>query len=317
MNSGCYNLSLLIIYVQQITNPMKSSNFADRLNFILIYPLLWGLSKLPFAILYFLSDCAYLLVFHLFKYRRRVVRQNLATAFPELSEERRSEIERKFYHHFCDIFVEMVKTISISQKEMTKRFTFENIEIIKKMEAEGKSIILMCSHYASYEWLVIIDSYVKFKAYGVYKKLKNKYFDDLVKKSRGKFGGTLIPSKEVKDEVKMNAENHILSYYGFVSDQSPRIRTVNYFTKFFGVTVPAYTGAEYLAKKFDMNVIFLKTRKIKRGFYTTTFEVLDQPITSYPDYAVTDRFLSILEGQIKEAPEYYLWTHKRFKHRQN
>ena len=296
---------------------MKLSNFADRVNFIIIYPLLWGLSKLPFVILYLLSDFSFLLVYYIFRYRRRVVKQNLAIALPDLSETKRNEIEQKFYHHFCDIFVEMVKTISISKKEMTKRFTFENIEVLKKLEDENKSIVLMCSHYASYEWLVIIDSYVKFKAYGIYKKLKNKYFDNLVKNSRGKFGGTLISSKEIKEEVQKNAENHLLCYYGFVSDQSPRLRTINYFTHFLGVTVPAYTGAEYLAKKFDLNVIFLKTKKIKRGFYSTRLVELERPLHTYPDYAVTDRFLSILEEQIKEAPQYYFWTHKRFKHRRD
>lgn len=287
----------------------------DRAIFIVLYPFLWGLSLLPFSVIYLLSDFSFLLIFYVFKYRRRVVKQNLAIALPQLSEERREEIERKFYKHFCDIFVEMVKTISISEKELLKRFTFENIELIKKMEDEGKSIILMCSHYASYEWLVVINGYTTFSAFGVYKKLKNKYFDDFVKKTRGKFGGTLIPSKEVVERIKENENKHILGYYGFVSDQSPRIRTINYFTKFFGVTVPAYTGAEYLAKKFDMNIMFLKSTKIKRGYYRARFVELERPLSTYPDYTVTDTFLKLLEEQIREAPEYYLWTHKRFKHR--
>lgn len=287
----------------------------DRVKFILLCPLLWSLSQLPFCIIYLLSDFSYMLVYHVFKYRKAVVKQNLAIALPDLSEEEREKIERKFYHHFCDIFFEMTKTISISKKEMRKRFTFENIEVIKKMEEEGKSIMLMCSHYGSYEWLVVLNGYTTFKAYGIYKKMSNKYFDNYVRKTRGKFGGTLIPSKEIKEEIKENKKNNILGYYGFVSDQSPRIRTVNYFTRFFGVTVPAYTGAEYLAKKFDMNIMFLKCTKIKRGYYIARLMELDHPLSTYPDYAVTDLFLRLLEDQIREAPEYYLWTHKRFKHR--
>ena len=287
----------------------------DRVKFILLYPFLWCLSQLPFGIIYLLSDFSYILVYHVFKYRKVVVKQNLAIALPHLSEEEREKIERKFYHHFCDIFFEMTKTISISKKEMRKRFTFENVEVIKKMEQEGKSIMLMCSHYGSYEWLVVLNGYTTFKAYGIYKKMKNKYFDNAVRKTRGKFGGTLIPSKEVKEEIKENKKNNILGYYGFVSDQSPRIRTVNYFTRFFGVTVPAYTGAEYLAKKFDMNIMFLKCSKVKRGYYRARLMELDHPLSTYPDYAVTDLFLRLLEDQIREAPEYYLWTHKRFKHR--
>ena len=182
------------------------------------------------------------------------------------------------------------------------------------MEDKGKSIMLICSHYASYEWLVTVNNHTAFSAFGVYKKVKNKYFDDFLRKTRVKFGGTLIPSKEIVERIKENEAISLLGYYGFVSDQSPRIRTVNHFTHFFGVSVPAYTGAEYLAKKFDMNILFLKSTKIKRGYYSARFIKLDHPLSTYPDYAVTDTFLALLEDQIREAPEYYLWTHKRFKH---
>jgi KDO2-lipid IV(A) lauroyltransferase len=244
-----------------------------------------------------------------------VVRENLKIALPHLSDKERKRVEQRFYHHFCDSIMEVIKTITISPKEMEKRFIIDNIELVKEMEAKGKSIILICAHYSSYEWLLVMNKYLSFKGFGIYKKLRNKYFDKMIRKIRGRFGGILINSKDAIKRIKQNQDNGILGYYGFVSDQSPKLRKVNHYTKFFGVEVPVFTGAEYLAKKLDMNVMFVKGEKIKRGYYKAKFISITGEPKDYPDFQITDKFLRLLEKQILEAPEYYLWTHKRFKHR--
>jgi KDO2-lipid IV(A) lauroyltransferase len=287
------------------------------LTFLVSYPLLWIVSKVPFRILYLLSDFSYVILYKIIGYRKKIVKENLLIALPHLTEKERLTIEKKFYRHFCDSFLELIKTITISEKEMEKHFKIENIELVKEFEAKGKSIVLICAHYSSYEWLLIMNKYITFQGFGVYKKLRNKYFDNLIQTVRGKFGGTLVNSKEIITKVKENQKNGILGYYGFVSDQSPKIRTINHFSSFFGLKVPVFTGAEFLAKKFDMNVMFVKGQKIKRGYYKATFISPKKEVNDYPDYQLTDEFLQLLEKQILEAPEYYLWTHKRFKHRQN
>lgn len=283
--------------------------------FIVVYPILWFTSILPFKILYFLSDIAYVIVYHIVGYRKKTVRKNLCIAVPHLSHIERKIIEKKFYRHFCDSFFEMIKTISISDKEIRKRFIIDNIELITEFEKKGKSIILICAHYSSYEWLLVMNKYITFHGFGVYKKIGNKYFDKLVRNIREKFNATLINTKEIAVIMKQNQEKGILGYYGFISDQSPKKHRTNYHTKFFGVEVPVFTGAEYLAKKLDMNVMFVKGQKIKRGYYKAHFIAYEGNPKETVNHEITDKFLRLLELQILEAPEYYLWTHKRFKHR--
>ena len=285
------------------------------LIYLIIYPVLLLVSILPFRMLYILSDIVCFFVYRVFSYRKEVVRENIALALPHLSEKERLVIEKKSYQHLCDMFLEMIKTMSISKEEMDRRFVFKNLDVYNSLEKEGKSIALLCSHYASYEWVVSMNSKISFKGYGIYKKINNKYFDSLVRRIRSKFHAELIPINKTAEVIAHNYSNHIPSLYGFVSDQSPQIRSQNYWHNFMGIEVPVYVGAELLSKKFDMNVVFLKVSKIKRGFYEADLQVLSTHIKEVPDFEIMDVFLQKVEQQIIEAPQYYLWTHKRWKHR--
>lgn len=287
------------------------------LLFLIIYPLLWFVSVLPFRVLYLLSDATYILVYYIIGYRKKTVRENLALTLPHLSNKERLNIERKFFHHFCDGFFEMAKTMTISEKEMEKRFVFTNLKLYQDLEKKQKSIAILCAHYGSYEWLVSMNRHISFKGYGIYKKIANKYFDKLVHDIRSKFKANLIDTKE---SIKVMAENQkagVLSLYGFASDQSPKKGKAFHWNSFMGIKVPVHTGAEMLAKKMDMNMIFVKVKKVKRGFYEATFVHLTDNVSAVPNYEITDTFLRLVEKQIYEAPEYYLWTHKRWKHADN
>lgn len=288
------------------------------LAYLAIYPILFFFSILPFRVLYFLSDCVYVLIYYVIGYRKSTVRLNMALTLPHLSFKERKKIEKKFYHHFCDTFVEMVKTLTISVDELKRRFTLDNMELVHEFEQKGKSIVLICAHYGSYEWLLVMNKYMTtHTGFGVYKKINNRYFDALVRKIRGKFDAYLIDTKETIPVMKANQRKGILGYYGFISDQSPKIYRVPYWGMFFGMEVPVHTGAEILAKKLDMNVMFVKGAKIRRGYYKATFIPYNETPKDVPNFEITDRFLRLLEQQIIESPEYYLWTHKRFKHRRN
>lgn len=285
------------------------------LAFLLIYPILWCISILPFPILYKFSDGVYQLIYHLVGYRKKTVRENLRLAFPEKSDAERLAIEKKFYRHLCDMFLEMIKTMTISQKEIEKRFTFSNLDLYLENEKKGKAIALMCAHYASYEWLLSMNYHVTFKGIGIYKKIANDHFDKLVKNIRARFGAELITTKDTPRTILHNKAAGILGVYGFASDQSPKLDRAHHWTEFMGIKTPVHTGAEMLAKKFDMNVMFLRTEKISRGHYQATFEEMSDNPKSIPDYEITDDFMKRVEKQIRNAPEYYLWTHKRWKHR--
>lgn len=285
------------------------------LVYIIIYPFLWIVSILPFRLLYAVSDGLYFLLYYIVGYRKKVVRNNLNLVFPDKTEEEIKAITKTFYHHLSDMVVESIKSLTISEAEMKKRFTFTNIEEIHKIEDTNKSIVLMCAHYGSWEWIFILQTHIKSKGYAVYKRIENKYFDRLVKRIRAKYNSFLITTKEtvpILVEAKRKGE---LTINGFISDQSPRRRKAFHWNEFMNIKVPVHTGAEMLAKKLDMAVVFFRVKKVGRGYYETTFETITTTPNEFKDYEITDIFLKLVEKQIYEAPEYYLWTHKRWKYR--
>lgn len=287
------------------------------LAYILIYPFFWLVSILPFRILYAFSDLIYLFIYRIFGYRKKVVQDNLKLVFPEKSSKEISTITKKFYHHLCDMIVEAMKSMTISEAEMKKRYTFTNIELLKKLEDQNRSVIIMCGHYASWEWIFILQTYVSHKGFAVYKRLNNKYFDRLIKRIRAKYNSHLITTKETITTLKASHAKNELTITGFVADQSPKLNKAHHWNSFMGVTVPIHTGAEMLAKELNQAVVFFDVRKMKRGYYQTTFKTIAEHPKEFKNYEITDIFKSFIEEQIKEQPEYYLWTHKRWKHRNN
>jgi len=285
------------------------------LAYILIYPIIWLLSIFPTRVLYMFSSILFVFIFYVLGYRRKVVRENLKLCFPEKSDKEIRAIAKKFYQHFCDMIFESIRSLSISEAEIKKRFKFTNIEELHKVEKANKSIMLMCAHYGSWEWIFILQRYVKFDGYAVYKKLKNKHFDKLVRKIRAKYNTYLITTKQTVFTLRDLKSKGKMSIFGFLSDQSPKVKQARHWQEFMGVKVPVYTGAEGLAKELDMAVMFFETKKIKRGYYETTFKTITLNPNDYKDYEITDMFLKYLENLIYENPEFYLWTHKRWKHK--
>jgi KDO2-lipid IV(A) lauroyltransferase len=287
----------------------------QRVSFLLAYPLLWLISRLPFRILYFLSDMLFFLVYRVIRYRRKVVRENLNLVFPDKSEHELRTIEKKFFAHLCDMFLEMVKTMGITRQELDRRFTFSNLEVLRSLEEQGKSVMLMFPHYASWEWVISLDPHVKGRGIAIYQPINNKYFDQWVRKVRGKFGTTLVTTRETRDCIRQNRKEGNLITYGILSDQSPMAGKARYWAPFMGITVPMHVGAEAICKQMDLPAIYLKIRKLKRGHYQGSFVLLAENPAGVPDYEITDAFFREVEKAIAEAPEYYFWTHKRWKHR--
>lgn len=284
------------------------------LIFWLVYPILWLISRLPFWLFYKVSDLVYVLAYYIVGYRKKTVRYNLKTAFPEKTDNELKLIEKQFYKHMCDMFLEMIKSISISAEELKKRFELPDLDIIHKLAAENRSSIIVMGHYASYEWLTALQFYFDHSGYGVYKRIKNKYFDKLIRDIRGKWNSELLANKEATFIIKKQQRAGKMATYAFIADQSPKTRKNQYCTEFLGQNVPFFTGIERLAIAENMPVLYLAVDKVKRGHYRAIFKVITEEPTSMPDHAITDAFISNLEVQIRHAPQYYLWTHKRFKH---
>ena len=243
-----------------------------------------------------------------------MVRENLTLVFPEKPASEIKRIEKEFYRHMCDMFLEMAKTMNLSKAAVRKKYKVLNIEVIQEIEKE-KSILMPCSHYANWEWNVSMNLYVKSKGYAIYQKLANKYFDKLVKDLRSRWNTTLITTHETVKTVIKNEKEGTTSIYGMVSDQSPMVVHAHYWDKFMGITVPIYIGTETLARKLDLAVVFLKVSKVKRGYYQAEFIPITLSGKETAPYEITKKFIALTEQQIRERPEHYLWTHKRWKHR--
>ncbi|MBP8793735.1 MAG: lysophospholipid acyltransferase family protein [Lutibacter sp.] len=283
--------------------------------YMLVYPIIWLISMLPFRVLYFISDGVYYLLYYVFGYRKKTVAGNLKLVFPEKTDKELKTIEKRFYHHLVDVFIEMLKSFTVSKEAVYKRYTFTNVEIFDELFKDGKSIALVGPHYANWEWIMSLDSFVKYNGVAAYTKINNPYFNNKMLKSRSKFGTNMIQTSRIIAEMQKNKKENVPTIYGLLSDQSPHISKAFYWSKFLGVKVPIHTGAEMLAKRFDMNVVYIATKKIKRGHYETTFSLITDNATSIPDYQITDIFLEKVEAQIRKEPAYYFWTHRRFKHK--
>ena len=221
------------------------------IGYIIAYPFIFIISIRPFRVLYFLSDILYIILYRLIGYRKKVVFTNLKIAFPEKSDKELKEIMKKFYSHFLDIFMEMIKTFSISNEEILRRFHLTNPEDLEAFMSRNKNIMLMSSHYGNFEWLFSLNLRVDHNGFAAYKKVKNKYFNNYVVRSRSRFNTTLIPTKLIRKELAENDRKGISSVYGMLVDQSPKLQKAFHWTTFFGKEVPVITGTEMLAKKYN------------------------------------------------------------------
>jgi KDO2-lipid IV(A) lauroyltransferase len=284
------------------------------LTFMLVYPIIWIFARLPFKILYLISDILFFIIYRIIRYRRKVVTSNLEKVFQNKNKIEIARLAKKHYRHFTDLFIEMLKTWSMSKEDINKHFKYRNISILNELYDEGKSIILVCGHYGNWEWSGNMESFMKHKGHAVYKPMKNKYFDHLIYKIRAKFGATPIDKNKIIKTFITNEKNKIPGLYLMVADQSPKLQHTRFWSKFLGVKVPVFVGSEILAKKMDAAVVFFDIKKVKRGFYEATFNVLSKNPKELQNYKITELFLRELECQIFTEPAYYFWTHKRFKH---
>ena len=286
----------------------------QRVVYLIAYPFIYLIASVPFNVLYIFSDFLRLIIYNLLGYRKKIVRSNLRKAFPHKSEDDLKWIEKRFYKHFCDITLEAFKSLTISSEEMQKRMVFKNLDVLTQFEKGNRSVIIMCGHYASWEWMLSIGYHTVSQGYGIYTPIMNKYLNKLIIKIRKKHRGNLISRYSAIQQIKNLHNEGNIAVYGFVSDQSPRPKPKSYWRPFLGVKVPVFVGAEMVARELDFGVVYAKINRVKRGYYEASFELIsDQPKKTKLN-RITDTFTEWLEQDIYSDPTQYLWTHKRFKH---
>lgn len=267
-------------------------------------------------VLYVKSDFTYFLVYYIFRYRRSIVRENLSYSFPYLSKKELVKIEKKFYHHLCDLIFESLKIVGMSKAEILHRMKYINHEpVIKHYNEGGNSVMLYTSHNGNWEWTSSFSLLLpKDKpVYQVYKEQNSKISTQIISKIRTHFGAKNIEMKEVlRQMVRMRNDNKT-GMFGMVGDQSPAWTNIHYFTEFLNQDTAVITGTEQLAKKFNYPVYYVRVRKIKRGYYSC--ELI--PIAVHPreteEHEITEKYMRLLEEDIMHDPSTWLWSHKRWK----
>ncbi len=289
-----------------------------KITYYIIGGIWWLLSLLPLKILYLLSDMLYVLVHHVIGYRKKIVRKNLTNSFPEKSLDEIKQIEKGFYHFFCDYIVETIKQFSISKEEMKRRMVISGVEEMKdRMEKENKTFcFIYLGHFCNWEWIASLPYWVPndILCAQIYHPLYNKAFDKLFLRIRNKFGGECIPMKETLRRIIELRRAKQKTIIGFISDQAPKWNSIHHFVDFLNQETPVFIGTEKIAKQVDALVYYGDVRRVKRGFYTCEFKPMaEKPVKEIPDWELTDAYAHLLEEMISRHPNFWLWSHNRWK----
>jgi KDO2-lipid IV(A) lauroyltransferase len=260
------------------------------------------------------SDLLYLLMHHIVRYRKKVVYGNIAKAFPGYTRKEIRHTARKFYHHLCDLILESAVSYFYSESEALEKFSYVNPEVLDEMYAKGKQVLAVAGHYGNWEYLNTLAAASAYPTLAIYKPLKNKYFDGMMKKIRNKYGCMLVPMEMIARSLITHSRDRNPVMTIILSDQRPMFHQIHYWTKFLGIDTPMYMGTEKLARKVDAAVLFFKIRKVKRGRYEVDIEVICENPGSMGNHQITDAHVRVLENLIREEPGYWLWSHRRWRH---
>lgn len=282
----------------------------------LVVPLFYLISILPFWVLYIFSFCIYILLFYIVGYRKKVVVQNLKNSFPHKSEVEIKKITKQFYKHLCDVIFETLKLLTISTSEFKKRFAFtpSAITMFNNFEKNKQSVIGVMGHCGNWEWGAFAHQfYFKQLITGVYHPLSNKNFDAFMKKLRGRMGGNIIAMNNILRELVTLKKNNIPSTIGLIADQTPP-PDGSYWLNFLNQETPFFIGPEKLAKKFNYPVVYVGIIKVKRSYYKMEATLITDKPNELEHGAITELYAKELEKNIIEQPQFWLWSHRRWKH---
>jgi Kdo2-lipid IVA lauroyltransferase/acyltransferase len=285
------------------------------IGYYLFYGINWIITLLPLPVLYIVSDLLYFVLYYVVSYRRKVVAENLKNSFPEKTDEERKSIEKKFYRHLADIIIETFKAPHMTRANQKKRFTYSKLEIIDKLREEKRDIIAVLGHYNNWEWPTLLPDYLKYKTIIIYKPLQNKYFNNFVNNHRSEYGIVLTPTSHIIRDIINYRKDNINTLSVFISDQIPAKGDIKFWTTFLNQDTAVFTGAGKIASKYDMAVVFFHIQKVKRGHYNLDIELLYDHTAGLSEDVITEAHVRRLEEIIKEKPENWIWSHRRWKHK--
>ncbi|NOS56684.1 MAG: hypothetical protein HOP37_10575 [Cyclobacteriaceae bacterium] len=275
--------------------------------------LLRVLAKLPFSVLYLLSDFLFFVSFRVIKYRRAIVWDNLKNSFPNKDHEELRVIERNFYANLCDYAVETLKLLSISKDELSRRMSYCNPEILQPYADRNQSVILMASHQFNWEWLMVSGSVnLPLKLDFIYQRVSSQSFDHLIMQCRTRFGGYPIERKQTAREVIRRKE--VTRAIAIVADQFPNYEK-KHWVPFLSQETAFFLGLGQLTVLTQCPAFFVRSKKIKRGYYEAEIIRLTVPPYEKGSQMVVDKYAAVTESFSKEQPDNWLWSHARWKHK--
>ncbi len=283
----------------------------------IIYGIFYLVSKLPYRALYVISDIANLVLYHIVRYRRDIVRRNITSAFPEKSLEECISIERGFYKWFCDYFVETVKLMSVSRQELLSRIEFRGIDKIEECFDRGQTCAGILGHYGNWELLsatgLVIKKHPEAVIGLIYHPLRSQLFDRLFINMRQSMGGVCVPKKDILRYLVSFRSQNLMNLFGYIADQAPRYRNIHLWLPFLNHDTPVFTGAERIMRKMNNAVFYIDVERPERGKYIYTFKLMTDKPGEMPEFEITKKFFAMLEHTIRRDPRFYLWSHNRWK----
>lgn len=283
----------------------------------IIYGIFYLVSKLPYRALYVISDIANLVLYHIVRYRRDIIRRNITSAFPEKSLEECISIERGFYKWFCDYFVETVKLMSVSRQELLSRIEFRGIDKIEEYFDRGQTCAGILGHYGNWELLsatgLVIKKHPEAVIGLIYHPLRSQLFDRLFINMRQSMGGVCVPKKDILRYLVSFRSQNLMNLFGYIADQAPRYRNIHLWLPFLNHDTPVFTGAERIMRKMNNAVFYIDVERPERGKYIYTFKLMTDKPGEMPEFEITKKFFVMLEQTIRREPRFYLWSHNRWK----
>lgn len=285
------------------------------LLYVIAYGLWYLMSLLPFRIHYFFSDIMYLILVYIIRYRRKLVRNNLKTSFPEKSEEEIKVLQKHFYHYFCDYLVETIKLMTISKEQLTQRMTFTGHEKINEALLSGRSIAIFLGHYGNWEWITSFPLWLSCEVFccQLYHPLANEYFDKLFKYVRERHHALCIPKNDaLRWMVRLREEKRVAAV-GYIADQVPKWNSIHHWVDFLHHDTPVFTGSEKLVRHNNQVVFYGDIIRLSRGHYNCEMRMIADNPRELEEFAITDIYFRELEKTILRDPACYLWSHNRWK----
>ncbi len=284
------------------------------MTFFFIFFICYPLAALPLCVLYLLLPIIYLFVNHIVRYRRNVIKRNLKLSFPKLSSKELKRIQNRYYWHLSQIAIEMVKMLLIPRFALRYRYHCVDTELVNKFYREGKSVILISSHYNNWEWMIVaLNEMFLHHGIGIGKANSNKVFEKWVNLARTRNGTEVVFADTARQTFEYYEKNNIPAAYMMLSDQSPSNKNKCYITKFLNQTTGFIYGAEYFARKYDIPVIYYEVIKERIGKYRIEMQVLTEHPNNEKPYFITQRYSELLEQTIKREPAFWIWSHRRWK----